>query len=563
MSSTRGPARASSTCCASGSAFPGAKGACEQGECGSCSVLVDGQLLCSCLVLAATAVGSEITTVEGLAGRDAQSLSDVQRAFVAEGAVQCGFCTPGLIVAVHDLLDRDPESRPADGAGGALGQPVSLHRLRADLRGGRGRRSGEGGTVTDTEIAATGVRVAASGRSSARAPRAPTRSRRCRAGSRSRPTCGPTGWCGARRLRSPHPHARIRRLDVSPAWRIPGVEVVVTAEDVPGATYGLISADQPVFASDTVLYAGQAVAAVAADHPETARRACEAIIVEYEVLEPLTDPERAIEAPPIHPDGNVFRHQRIERGDASASSATSSSRAPTTSACRTRRSSASSRRSPSPTTTAAASSCSSRRSGCTRTAARSRSASACPRRRCASSSSGVGGAFGAREDVSLQVHVCLLALRAGRPVKMMYGRDESFLGHVHRHPGRIWMRHHARADGTLVNLECRVLLDGGAYASTSSAVLINAITHVQGPYRLPNATVDGWAVRTNNPPCGAMRGFGVQQACFAHESQMDRLAAAVGLDPVEIRLRNAIETGDLLITGQRLESVAPTVAMPA
>ena len=164
---------------------------------------------------------------------------------------------------------------------------------------------------------------------------------------------------------------------------------------------------------------------------------------------------------------------------------------------------------------------------------------------------GVGGAFGAREDVSLQVHVCLLALRTGRPVKMMYGRDESFLGHVHRHPGRIWMRHHARADGTLVNLECRVILDGGAYASTSSAVLINAITHVQGPYRLPNARIDGWAVRTNNPPCGAMRGFGVQQACFAHESQMDKLAAACGLDPVEIRLRNAIETGDPLVTGQR------------
>ena len=119
----------------------------------------------------------------------------------------------------------------------------------------------------------------------------------------------------------PHPSIaairtpRITRLDVSPAWRIPGVEVIVTAADVPGATYGLISADQPVFASDTILYAGQAVAAVAADHPETARRACEAIVVEYEALDPVTDPERAIEAPPLHPDGNVFRHQRIECGE--------------------------------------------------------------------------------------------------------------------------------------------------------------------------------------------------------------------------------------------------------
>jgi xanthine dehydrogenase D subunit len=313
-----------------------------------------------------------------------------------------------------------------------------------------------------------------------------------------------------------------------------------------------------VFASDTVLYAGQAVAAVAADHPETARRACEAIIVEYEVLEPLTDPERAIEAPPIHPDGNVFRHQRIERGDAGATGDVvvegtydigmqdqaflgleSALAIPdhdgggvelfiSTQWLHEDR----------------------------------RQIAEClglPEERVRLQLSGVGGAFGAREDVSLQVHVCLLALRVGRPVKMMYGRDESFLGHVHRHPGTIWMRHHARSDGTLVNLECRVVLDGGAFASTSSAVLINAITHVQGPYRLPNATVDGWAMRTNNPPCGAMRGFGVQQACFAHESQMDRLAAALGLDPVEIRLRNAIATGDLLITGQRLESVAPTV----
>ena len=153
---------------------------------------------------------------------------------------------------------------------------------------------------------------------------------------------------------------------------------------------------------------------------------------------------------------------------------------------------------------------------------------------------GVGGAFGGREDISLQVHTCLLALRTGRPVKMQYGREESFFGHVHRHPATIWMRHHATADGRLVKIEARFVLDGGAYASTSSAVLINAVTHAQGPYACPNAVVDGWAVRTNNPPCGAMRGFGVVQACFAHEGQMDKLAAACGLDPVELRLRNAM-----------------------
>jgi xanthine dehydrogenase D subunit len=170
---------------------------------------------------------------------------------------------------------------------------------------------------------------------------------------------------------------------------------------------------------------------------------------------------------------------------------------------------------------------------------------------------GVGGAFGAREDISLQVHTCLLALRLGRPVRIHYSRAESFIGHVHRHPGKIWMRHHATADGEIVKVEARFVLDGGAYASTSSAVLLNAITHAQGPYRCPNAVVDGWAVRTNHLPCGAMRGFGVVQACFAHESQLDLLAEACGLDPVEVRMRNAIRTGDRLITGQVLRSVAP------
>jgi xanthine dehydrogenase D subunit len=170
---------------------------------------------------------------------------------------------------------------------------------------------------------------------------------------------------------------------------------------------------------------------------------------------------------------------------------------------------------------------------------------------------GVGGAFGAREDISLQVHTALLAMKAGRPVRISYGREESFYGHVHRHPAKIWMKHHADANGKIVKIESRMVFDGGAYCSTSPAVLINGITHTQGPYKCENAVVDGWAVRTNNPPCGAMRGFGVVQACFAHESQMEKLATAVGVSPVEIRLLNAMETGDRMITGQIMDSVAP------
>jgi CO/xanthine dehydrogenase Mo-binding subunit len=140
---------------------------------------------------------------------------------------------------------------------------------------------------------------------------------------------------------------------------------------------------------------------------------------------------------------------------------------------------------------------------------------------------------------------------------MQYGREESFFGHVHRHPAKVWMRHHADSNGKIIKIEARFVFDGGAYASTSSAVLINGVTHTQGPYVCHNAIVDGYAVRTNNPPCGAMRGFGVVQACFAHEGQMDKIATAAGIDPVTVRLINAMKTGDTLITGQTVESVAP------
>ena len=372
-------------------------------------------------------------------------------------------------------------------------------------------------------------------------------------------------------LRSPHPHARIVRIDPTPAWQIDGVETVLTAEDVPGQqTYGLIDDDQPVFASEVVRFVGEPVAAVAADHPETCRRAIEAIIVEYEVLDPLLDPEAAIDGThePIHPNGNMLRSQRIVHGDPEASGEVVVEGTYEIGM-----------QDQAFLGLEAALAIPDSGGGGVELHVATQwlhedqgQIAAClglPDERVRLVLGGVGGAFGAREDISLQVHTCLLALRTGRPVRIHYSRAESFLGHVHRHPATIWMRHHATADGEIVRIDARFVLDGGAYASTSSAVLLNAITHTQGPYRCPNAVVEGYAVRTNHLPCGAMRGFGVVQACYAHESQMDRLAEACELDPVEIRLRNAMQTGDLMITGQVMDSVAPvdrcireTVALP-
>ena len=362
-------------------------------------------------------------------------------------------------------------------------------------------------------------------------------------------------------LRSPHPYARIVAIDVSGAYAIDGVVTVVTAVDVPGKlTYGLIVQDQPVFAAigDTVRYSGEPIAAVAADHPETCQRALAAIKVTYEVLTPVTDPEDCIAgvAEQIHPDGNIFRHQRIVSGDTSVVGAVqvegeyeigmqdqaflgleSALAIPDSNGAGLEMYVA------------------------TQWLHEDRKQIAdclnIPEENIRLVLGGVGGAFGAREDISLQVHTALLAMKAGRPVRISYGREESFYGHVHRHPAKIWMKHHADLNGKIVKIESRMVFDGGAYCSTSPAVLINGITHTQGPYKCDNAIVDGWAVRTNNPPCGAMRGFGVVQACFAHESQMEKLAAVVGVSPVEIRLLNAMETGDRMITGQIMDSVAP------
>jgi CO/xanthine dehydrogenase Mo-binding subunit len=371
-------------------------------------------------------------------------------------------------------------------------------------------------------------------------------------------------------VRSPHAHARITSIDVSVAVTMPGVHAVLTHDDVPGEKrYGLEFRDQPVLAIDRVRYHGEPVALVAAEHPEQARRAAEAILVEYEPLEPVTDMERATEQPDLHPDRptmghgyredprpNVVRSIVIRHGDPSQQGEVAVE-------------------------------------GTYETGIQDQaflgpeSGIAIPdgeggidihvatqwlhvdRAQIAPSLglppeqvrvhlAGVGGAFGGREDVSMQIHAAILALHTNRAVKIVYNREESFTGHVHRHPSRMWARHTATRDGRLVSVEMKILLDGGAYASSSTAVAANAASFAAGPYNVPNALLEATAVYTNNPPCGAMRGFGAVQTCFAGEAQMDKLAAALGIDPIELRLLNAMGPGDTLPTGQKIEGSLPT-----
>ncbi len=363
-------------------------------------------------------------------------------------------------------------------------------------------------------------------------------------------------------LRSPHPRARITSIAIGEALATAGVYAVLLSDDVPGQNaYGLEHADQPVLAAGVVRYAGEPVALVAADHPEVARIAAGKIAVDYEVLEPLTDAVAALEpgAPRLHPGGNVVRHLKIRKGEPVPQAdvvvtgtyeigmqdqaflgpeaglavpdgtggvdlfvSTQFLHVDQQQVC---------------------------------------AALGLPPDRVRLTLAGVGGAFGGREDLSMHVHACLLALHTGKPVKMMYSREESFFGHVHRHPARITYEHGATRDGQLVYVKASMHLDGGAYASSTSAVVGNAGTMGAGPYVVPNVHIDAYGVYTNNPPCGAMRGFGSVQAAFGYEAQMDRLAAALGMDAVEFRCRNAMEQGAAGPTGQVIDSPAPVVEM--
>jgi xanthine dehydrogenase D subunit len=354
-------------------------------------------------------------------------------------------------------------------------------------------------------------------------------------------------------LRSPHPHARIVSIDVSPALAMRGVHAALTAEDVPGrATFGLEHPDQPVLASETVRYWGEPVAVIAADDEPTARRAAAAVQVEYEVLEPLTDPAVADNA------DDVFRRMRIRRGDQAV-----------TGDVLVEGTYEVGMQDQAPLGTEAGLAVPDG-SGGVDLYATSQFVHVDHEQVVASLGltedqvrahpTGIGGAFGAREDVNLHIHLCLLALRTGRPVKMVYNRSESFTGHVHRHPARIWYRHHADRSGNLMRVEAKILIDGGAYASTTSAVLANASYFAVGPYKCDSVAVDGVGARTNNPPCGAMRGFGAVQVCFGYEAQMDRLAAELSIDPLELRRMNALATGDVMpTTGQIITTPLPTV----
>ncbi len=540
----------------------GTKIGCDEAECGICTVLVNGVPVDSCIYPAFKARGADVMTIEGL--RQNGELHALQKAFVEHGAVQCGFCTPGLIMAAKALLDADPDP--------------SEHAIKVALKDTYCRCTGYASVVNAIQSAASELRGDGAIPWKAVKTIAPLN-----AVGRSVPPqeivdkiTGEAkftddyvfpGMLVGRTLRAAYPHARIRAIDTSRAKALPGVHAVLTYEDVPGDNiHGLIYDDWPALAGEKVRYMGDPVAVVAADDADIAAEALNLIEVDYEPLPVVGGPEyaRSPGAPLVHEewkDGNLLKHIKVRHGNIEQGFAESDVviereyRTPTIEHAFMEPECA----------IGVPAGYDDEHSKLTvyvgsqipyedrRQVAR---VLGIPEDQIRVRGALIGGGFGGKEDIAGQVHVAMLAQATGRPVKMLYSRQESLLFHPKRHATIIRIRTGAKRDGTLMAVQAELYGDGGAYASLSDKVMTRATTHATGPYVVPNAKIDCYVMYTNNPPSGAFRGFGVTQSAFAVEQNMDLVAEAIGMDPVEFRLKNAQKVGETTATGQLLrESV--------
>jgi xanthine dehydrogenase molybdenum-binding subunit len=519
-----------------------------QGQCGCCLALIDGRAKVTCATATERVAGKEVLTLEGVSEEERALIG---RAFVAAAGLQCGFCTPGLALRAKYLLDRNPgptREEIARGIDGNLcrctGYTRVIDAVEYLVRARRGEPIPE--PTTNGGVGAPLARLGGHAMTLGDRPYIEDMT-------------APGMLFGAVVL-SAHPRARVLRIDTARAEALPGVEAVLTARDVPGERwYGIFYSDWPglVAEGEEVRCVGDFLAAIAAVDEHTAREAAKLVEVAYEVLPPVLDRFQALEpgAPQVNPtSSNQLSRTHFARGDVDTALANSAHLVRET--FETQR--------------------------IEHLFLEPECAFAVPRpdgtlhlytpgqgvyddQRQVAAFLGVpeeqvfvelvptGGAFGGKEDMSIQAHAALLAHHTGRPVRLTLSREESIRVHPKRHP--VHMAYEVGCDtaGRLTAVRARLVGDTGAYASVGSKVLERAAGHACGPYRVPHVSVTSIAARTNNPPCGAMRGFGVNQASFAIEGCLDRLAEAVGLDGWEMRWRNAVEVGDTLTTGQVLE----------
>jgi nicotinate dehydrogenase large molybdopterin subunit len=534
----------------------GNKEGCGAGECGTCSVFVDGVLMKSCLMPVAKAQGTTIETVEGLAKTG--ELSVLQKAFHKAGASQCGYCIPGMVMAATAALRSNPfadREEIKERLGGNICRCTGYQKifdaveLARDVQNGRLPPTAL--MESDTEDAVIGKAV--------RRIDAPSKvSGRLRyAGDMTMP-----GMLHVHVLRSPHAHARIVSIDMSAAETIAGVESVITSADVPGEDgFGVFVNDQPVMARGKVRYVGEAIAAVAAEDALTAKRAAAAIKVVYEPLPEVFDPDEATRpgAPVLHdyaPD-NITKHIPIRVGDVDKGFAESdlvveeaystqpiehAYLEPEAGLAYVDHDGVVTIVSPDQNITH-------HRHMLARIIAK-------PVSKVRFIMSPVGGGFGGKEDMIYQGMLALLAMKTQRPVRLVFTREESIISTAKRHPSRTTLRMGLMRDGRIRALQMKMICDGGAYGLSTEGVMRKAAILAAGPYVVPNVRIDTYGIYTNNTPSGAFRSFGALQTAFATESHLDICAERLGLDPFQIRRINAMRDGAITHTKAKLGTVS-------
>lgn len=521
-----------------------AKDGCAEGACGACMVLVDGKASRACLFKLAQLEGRKVLTLEGLGEEERQIYA---RAFAEVGAVQCGFCIPGMIISAKALLDHNPHPTPGEVKQAIKGNIcrctgyVKIEQgilLAAQLLRGEAGHKAEQGTGVGHKLERSDARQKALGIA------------------QYVDDLFVEGMLYAGVLRAPCARALIKSIDISQAQAHEGVVAVITADDLPGDRYhGHIFHDWPVLVAcgEETRYIGDALALVAAHTKEQAEKALALIMIEYDELEPLTAPSQALStgAPLLHPNGNLLSTTQVKRGNASEALAgskhvvTNHYSTPMTEHAfmETESALAVPDQDEGLTVFVGSQSVYDDQRGIT-------AILGLPANKVRVVSKYVGGGFGGKEDLSVQHHAALLALKTGRPVKLTLSRAESLRVHPKRHAMEIELTTGCDAKGRITGVAARIVADTGAYASLGSAVLQRTCTHIAGPYQVPNVDISGLCVYTNNPPAGAFRGFGVPQAAFACESNLDVLARQVGISPWEIRYLNALEQGLANATGQ-------------